>query len=433
MRNVEWRWLLPGTGVKRWLALVILGLAIMMAGLFLSLGDAAQNLIQQTSASLIKSVADTMPGENPMRSARIAVGATFILAGLALAWFSTLRLWHAFVRVLNPRSPGKPSEIMARHGLIAQGKRIVALGGGTGMSTLLRGLKRHTANISAIVTVTDDGGSSGKLREELNVLPPGDIRNCLVALADVEPTMTALLQFRFDAGSTHLAGHSFGNLLIAAMTQITGDFDLAVQEIGKVLAIRGRVLPTTVDHVTLRAEMEDGAFVEGETRIVADPRKIRRMYLNPPDAKAVDQAVKAIRQSDLVVIGPGSLFTSVIPNLLVQGVADALASSDAIRVYVCNVMTQPGETDNLTASDHARTIEAHAGKRVFDYVLMNSAQPSQQILQKYEDVGQRLVVADQDRVRSMGWRPIAGNFISESDLVRHDPLRVSEALLRLAR
>jgi uncharacterized cofD-like protein len=298
---------------------------------------------------------------------------------------------------------------------------------------MLRGIKRYTANIVAVVTVSDDGGSSGRLRSELGILPPGDIRNCLIALADAEGSMTALLQHRFRAESGTLQGHSVGNLLIAAMTQITGDFEQAVKEMSKVLAIRGRVLPSTLTHVNLCAEMEDGSCVQGETAIVTHPARIRRMHLQPPDPPIPPEVIEAIRQADVVVLGPGSLFTSVIPNLLVPAITDALHATDAIRIYVCNVMTQPGETDHFTASDHVRAIEAHTGKRVFDYVLVNTRMPRPELLARYRESGQEVVIPDLDRIRAMGYKVVTGDFISESDYVRHDPVRLAEAILRLAK
>jgi len=281
--------------------------------------------------------------------------------------------------------------------------------------------------------VTDDGGSSGRLRHELGILPPGDIRNCLIALADAEGAMTALLQHRFQDTTGNLSGHSVGNLLIAAMTQIKGDFEQAIQEISKVLAIRGRVLPSTLTHVSLRAEMDDGACVEGETAIVEYPARIRRMHLNPPDVEPPQEALDAIRQADVIVLGPGSLFTSVVPNLLVPKIADALRATDALRVYVCNVMTQPGETDGFTASDHVRALEAHAGGRVCDYVLVNTATPQPELMERYRASGQDLVLPDVDRIRQMGYKVIMGNFISQTDYVRHDPHRLAQAILRLAK
>ncbi|OYT70174.1 MAG: hypothetical protein CFK49_02715 [Armatimonadetes bacterium JP3_11] len=434
MADGRWRWLMPGMQVKRWLALSSVGFVIALLGLWVALDGAPSQWLDRLYRVLdsqIQALAFTPRAAQVMRW---GLGGALGALGLGIWWWGLRRAWRTLVGILQPRASGRVWDVLARYALMAHGKRVVVVGGGTGLSTMLRGIKRYTANIVAIVTVTDDGGSSGKLRQELGILPPGDIRNCLIALADAEGAMTALLQHRFRDDAGNLSGHSVGNLLIAAMTQIKdGDFERAVQEISKVLAIRGRVLPSTLTHVNLRAEMEDGACVEGETAIVAYPARIRRMLLTPPDVEPPQEAVEAIRQADVIVLGPGSLFTSVIPNLLVPKIADALRSTNALRVYVCNVMTQPGETDGFTASDHVRAIEAHAGGRVFDYVLVNNATPATELMERYHASGQELVVADVDRIRQMGYKVIAGNFISQSDYVRHDPVRLAEAILRLAK
>jgi len=420
--------------VKRWLALSSVGLVIALLGLWVGLGGAPaqwlDNLYRAIDAQ-IQSLATTPRAAQAMRW---GLGATLGALGLGIWWWGLRRAWRTLVGILQPRASGRVWDVLSRYALMAHGKRVVVIGGGTGLSTMLRGIKRYTANIVAIVTVTDDGGSSGKLRQELGILPPGDIRNCLIALADAEGAMTALLQHRFKDDAGNLSGHSVGNLLIAAMTQLKdGDFEKAIQEISKVLAIRGRVLPSTLTHVNLRAEMEDGSCVEGETAIVAYPARIRRMHLVPPDVEPPQEAIDAIKQADVIVLGPGSLFTSVIPNLLVPKIVDALRATDAMRVYVCNVMTQPGETDGFTASDHVRAIEAHAGGRVFDYVLVNNATPMPELMERYHASGQELVLPDIDRIRQMGYKVVTGNFISQSDYVRHDPVRLAEAILRLAK
>ncbi len=434
MADGRWRWLMPGMQVKRWLALSSVGLVIALLGLWVGLGGAPaqwlDNLYRAIDAQ-IQSLATTPRAAQAMRW---GLGATLGALGLGIWWWGLRRAWRTLVGILQPRASGRVWDVLSRYALMAHGKRVVVIGGGTGLSTMLRGIKRYTANIVAIVTVTDDGGSSGKLRQELGILPPGDIRNCLIALADAEGAMTALLQHRFKDDAGNLSGHSVGNLLIAAMTQLKdGDFEKAIQEISKVLAIRGRVLPSTLTHVNLRAEMEDGSCVEGETAIVAYPARIRRMHLVPPDVEPPQEAIDAIKQADVIVLGPGSLFTSVIPNLLVPKIVDALRATDAMRVYVCNVMTQPGETDGFTASDHVRAIEAHAGGRVFDYVLVNNATPMPELMERYHASGQELVLPDIDRIRQMGYKVVTGNFISQSDYVRHDPVRLAEAILRLAK
>lgn len=315
---------------------------------------------------------------------------------------------------------------------LARGPKIVALGGGTGLSTLLRGLKQHSSNITAIVTVSDDGGSSGRLVKDLGIIPPGDLRNCLIALADAEKRMTDVLNHRFSQGSGDVAGHSMGNLLIATfIEQAGGDVDLALQNASEVLAIRGRVIPSTISPVTLKATMEDGEELSGETNIVNSSKRIRRIFLDPEFPTVHPDALKAIREADLVCIGPGSVYTSIVPNLLVPGIAAALEQTDAICAYVCNVMTQPGESDQFTAAEHIVAIQANVPTKVFEYVLVNTGSPTDITLSKYHESGQEFVTPDIDRIKQMGYKPVAGNLMSETDYVRHDPARVATLLLRL--
>ena len=267
----------------------------------------------------------------------------------------------------------------------------------------------------------------------MGVLPPGDLRNCLVALADAEPTLASLFQFRFDEDQEGLAGHSFGNLFIAAMTEIyKGNYEQAIAATSKVLAIRGKVYPSTVQNVTLLGEMEDGSIIEGETQIAHHTLPIQRMYLRPENAQPLPEALEAIRLADAIIMGPGSVYTSVVPNLLVDGIADAIARSKAVKIYVCNVMTQPGETDNYTASDHVRALMQHApGKRLIDYVLINKEPPGEAVLERYEKYGQRFVTPDADAIRAMGLTPVAVNLISQTDIVRHNPAQLAEAIYRI--
>lgn len=332
--------------------------------------------------------------------------------------------------------------------------RVVAIGGGTGLSTLLRGLKRYVkpvlplaagcgdipcpiSQLSAIVTVTDDGGSSGRLRQDLGMLPPGDVRNCIAALSEDELLLSRLFQFRFPesgAGVGSLAGHSFGNLFLAALTHITGgDFAQAVQLSSQVLAARGQIFPATNTDVRLTALMDDGTTVSGETKITASRHTIRELRMEPADAPPLPETLEAIATADLITIGPGSLFTSLITNLLVPGIASAIAQSTATRVYVCNLMTQANESLGLTASEHLERIEAHCGARIFDYALVNTAPISPAIVTRYAEEGQTPILADLDTLRGRGVIPVAGNFVHEGQVLRHDYDRVGEALLTLAR
>jgi uncharacterized cofD-like protein len=323
---------------------------------------------------------------------------------------------------------------------------LVAIGGGTGLATLLRGVKQYVVagrpwqigQLSAIVTVTDEGGSSGVLRKELSMLPPGDVRNCIVALAEEEQLLSRLFNYRFE-GDSALKGHSLGNLLIAALTDIMGGFDQAILAASEVLAIRGSIYPSTLSLVTLRAICEDGSVVLGETAISGDGAsrsdraghsRIRRLELDPAGAEPVPEAIEAIENAEMIVIGPGSLYTSVLPNLLIRRIADALRSTSAVRVYVCNVMTQPGETDGYAAEDHLRAILDHAGT-VVDWIVVNDCKPSRSTLDAYAAQRQFPVAFDLDKLREMGVAAFPGRIISEGNYLRHDGDALADALGRL--
>ncbi len=303
--------------------------------------------------------------------------------------------------------------------------RIVVIGGGTGLACILRGLKTHPCDLSAVVTVADDGGSSGRLRKGMGILPPGDIRNCLLALAQDESEMASLLNHRFEKGD--LKGHNFGNLFLAAMTEMTGDFQVAVRTMSRVLAVKGKVLPATLWDVTLSAEMSDGSVVLGEYAIPEAKKRVSRLRLVPDNPVALDEAVREIEAAHGVIIGPGSLYTSIIPNLLVPGIRNAVKTSRALKLYVCNIMTQPGETDGLSASDHVRAIEEHAG-RVFTDVLINTAKAPDEIGQRYAQEGRFQVKADIDTLVARGYSVIAGDYLTAGDLARHDPLHLARSV-----
>lgn len=307
------------------------------------------------------------------------------------------------------------------------GPRVVAIGGGTGLPVLLRGLKTATSRITAIVTVTDDGGSSGRLRGELGILPPGDIRNCLVALADTEPLVERLFQHRFSRGS--LAGHSFGNLFIGAMTEVLGDFQGAIRAASQVLRVRGQVLPSTLENIQVGALLADGSRVQGETSITAAGQPIRRVYLTPPGAEPVPEALEALAQADLVVLGPGSLYTSIIPNLLVEGLAGAIRDARAPRVYVVNIMTQPGETDGYTAADHLRAIVEHAGPGLVDRVLVHGGAIHPERVARYRGQGAEPVQVDREALLALGVAVEEAPLVNAVGLIRHDPAGLVAALL----
>jgi uncharacterized cofD-like protein len=327
---------------------------------------------------------------------------------------------------------------------------VVAIGGGTGLSTLLRGLKRYVAtagnastiglpsitDLSAIVTVSDDGGSSGRLRKELNVPAPGDVRNCIVALSEEEALLSRLFQYRFPRGEG-LGGHSFGNLFLSAMTAITGDFSQAVNHSSAILATRGHIYPATTSNAQLYAIMDDGSFVRGETNITASDRRIVELRMAPANAKPLPLALEAIESAHLITIGPGSLFTSLVPNLLVRDVSNAIAHSGAAKVFVCNLMTQANESLGLTASDHIRALYKHARHRLFDFALVNRTPASPELAVKYAEKGQSQIEADVGLIETLGVKPMLGEYLleeidsKEGLIARHDTHRVAHDLLQL--
>jgi uncharacterized cofD-like protein len=353
------------------------------------------------------------------------------------------------VKTLSPTlvKPRSAKAIVSRSTPKPGGIRAVAIGGGTGLSTLLRGLRRYVASphqsladcedapcvisdLAAVVTVTDDGGSSGRLRRGFNMLPPGDLRNCMVALSEDEHLISRLFRHRFTTGEG-LEGHSFGNLFVAALVEITGDFAQAIKLSSQVLATRGHIYPATNANVSLAARMDDGSLVRGETEITASRQRIVELMLDPVDAEPLPETLEAIEMADLITVGPGSLFTSLITNLLVKGVPEALASSKAVRVYICNLMTQANESLNLTASQHIERIYEHAHRPIFDYALVNTAPVSQVLLDRYAGEGASPIVADIEAIEKLGVRCIAGDFAAEGDVVRHAADRVADAVLRL--
>jgi uncharacterized cofD-like protein len=413
------QWLLPGLGIKRWVLLTAVGVVIVL--------DAVMRwFVAEGNGIAVNEILDAIVADYfPPAYLTAVLG----LAGIALMVVG-IRLWsRSIVRIA--RGSGAAGFREALTGMrLQQGYKIVAIGGGTGLSTLLRGLKRRTSNLTAVVTVSDDGGSSGRLQKELGVLPPGDVRNCLVALADDEALVTDLFRYRFTEGEG-LSGHSFGNLFLAAMSGITGNFDRAIKESSRVLNIVGRVLPATLNVARLCAEMDDGSVVVGESRIPLARRRIKRVFLDPPDAEALDEVVTAIRDADAIVLGPGSLFTSIIPNVLVDRIAREVANAHAVKMYVCNVMTQPGETDGMTAADHVAALIAHAREqRLFDYVLLNDEPPSR-LAAMYAEEGQLPVEPDADRVGRFGVEPVCAGIISEREMVRHDPDKLATVVVSI--
>lgn len=315
------------------------------------------------------------------------------------------------------------------------GLRVVAIGGGTGLSTLLRGLKRHVgteiADLAAIVTVTDDGGSSGRLRKEFNILPPGDIRNCMVALSEDEGLLSRLFQYRFPSGNG-LGGHNFGNLFLTALTAVVGDFPEAVRESSQILASRGHIYPSTRSNVELDAWMDDGSRVRGETSITASHRRIREIRMVPANAKPLPETLAAIAHADIITVGPGSLFTSLIPNLLVREIPDAIQRSKAVKIFVCNLMQQANESIGLSASQHVRALHQHAKCKLFDHAIVNDAAVSSALRARYLGQGCEQVACDADALAAMQVRCIRGDFLEEADVVRHNTQAVARKVLELA-
>jgi len=361
-------WFAPGLGVKRWFLVVLLGITMLGVGLAFFLLDLYRT--ESTNPIFLEILSLSSLRFLP-RFLRIVIFGTL---GIGLIIYGIYRLNRALLRPFI--RPGRAIvDELTNYRLRQRGPRIVAIGGGHGLSTLLRGLKAYTRNLNAVVTVADDGGSSGRLRESFGILPPGDIRNCLAALSNDEQMLTQLFQYRFSSAG-ELEGHSFGNLFITALAEITGSFESAVAESGKVLSVSGRVLPSTLHDVKLVADMQlpesqNQVRVEGESRIPKMAGRVRRVWLEPNDAPAYPPVIKAILNADMIVIGPGSLYTSLLPNLLVQDLLGAIHASRALKVYVCNIATQAGETDAYSGYDHVRSLEEHVGERVFDIVLCN--------------------------------------------------------------
>lgn len=399
------KWLYPGIGIKRWITLCLLGL-----GLIVFVALAAVRTISETSVILA------------------SFATALLIFGIFLVYTAIKNMVRIFVRALMP--PHADENLVdivyqkRQNESLLRGPRVVVVGGGTGLSTLLSGVKLFTSNITAIVTVTDTGGSSGRLRDEMDMLPPGDIRNCLVALADAEPLIRDLFQYRFEVGEG-LKGHSFGNLFITALSKVTGDFEKAVAESSKVLAIRGRVIPSTLEKVTLVGEFMDGTTLEGETTITDAQKPLKNIRIKPEDCKAHPEALDAIANADLVILGPGSLYTSVLPNLLIKDLHDAILKTDAYKVHIVNVMTQPGETDGFSAWDHLRVLIEHTDPRVVDAVFVNVQEIPENLIEKYHEKGAETVRLDLDIIREKGYAIIEGRILKTDGQVRHDPEKLA--------
>jgi uncharacterized cofD-like protein len=360
------RWLAPGLGVKRWLFVILMGTTLIGIGAAVM----ALDVYRGAPDTWWLPILSTLSLQFLDRTLRAII---FSGLGLGMVVLGVVRLSRALVAPYS--TPGRPMvDTLAGYRRRGRGPRIAVIGGGHGLATLLRGLKEHTHNLTAIVTVADDGGSSGRLRESTGILPPGDIRNCLAALSNDEALMEQLFQYRFSSGDSALEGHSFGNLFISALTEITGSFEQAVAESGRVLSVYGRVLPATLHDVKLVADLQvphsnSHVRVKGESSIPATAGAVHRVWLEPSNPPAYPSAVNELLKADMIVLGPGSLFTSILPNLLVRDLAAAIRNSSALKVFICNVATQPGETDNFSCGDHIRALEEHVGRDIFDMVI----------------------------------------------------------------
>lgn len=391
-------------GIKRWLFISFLGIVIVAFGAVLTV--------------------------KPYRFVNI-FGVIWIICGIVVIVLSISKLIVSLLTLFLPKGERELVNILYQKRYLERGPKIVAIGGGHGLSHLLFGLKEYTSNITAIVTVADSGGSSGRLREEFNIVAPGDIRNCLVALADAPALMGELFQFRFSKES-QLQGHNFGNLFLTAMVQLMGgDFEKAVKEASKILAIRGKVIPSTVHNVHLVAEYTDGTITEGEAKIPKRDVRIKSVFLNPADCQPTQDALAAIEEADIIVLGPGSLYTSVLPNLIIKGMPEAIAKSSAFKIYVCNVMTQLGETTHYTAADHLKAIVEHSNKDVLNACIINTAEVPLEAQARYKTEDSVPVQADVEKIKEMGYKVVATDLLSVNNYVRHDSAKLTKALINL--
>lgn len=410
-------WLIPGLNVKRWLLLIFLGSIFIILGLMI-IADVRP--IYKTM-EIIQKAALILPSNT--------LAVIFILIGSFIFFKGWKKTTLSIMDLDSPKGNESLLEKLYRRNKLNKGAKIVAIGGGTGLSMLLKGIKKYTNNITAVVTVGDDGGSSGRLREEMGILPPGDIRNCIAALADDEDLITKLFQYRFKTGEG-LEGHSFGNLFLTALCAITGNMVKAVKESSNVLNIRGVVLPATLDDMKLLAEFEDGRIIKGESSIPEAHGKIKRLFTDPEICRALPEVLIVIANADLIILGPGSLYTSVIPNLLVSGIVDAIEQSSAKKIYVCNIMTQTGETDNYTVASHVNALLNHAkGKKIIDAVLVNNSLPDN-ISAGYAKNGSIPVILDNENLTPIGIEIVSQKLIQENKegLVRHSSHRVARAV-----
>ena len=423
---MQWlRWLSPGMRLKRWVFLFATGVVFFAFGLLL----------------LLKYSSDRDDGVNYFYSLKHIVEGffasfpVFIIVGVLI--IGVLVMSYSFRKVVSSVKHslfyGEDRSILEKifkESKLAKGPAITVIGGGTGLSMLLSGIKHITGNCSAVVTTADDGGSSGRLRKEFNIIPPGDLRNCLVSLAETEPLMGKMMQYRFDE-RTNLKGHSLGNLLIAAMADAEGSMEAGLKSISKILQVRGQVIPATLDKVNLEAEMEDGTRVYGESNIPKAGGKIKSLRMVPMHVNATASAVTAIKKADVLIFGPGSLYTSILPNLLIEDIKRAVIESKAVKIYVCNVMTQPGETDEYTATEHLEKLINVVGEQFIDYTIVNKQKANKEQVEMYKKKGSEQVEVDVEAIERMGIKVIAADLLNDSNLVRHNSIVLAQTVIQL--
>jgi uncharacterized cofD-like protein len=415
------RWLYPGMGLKRWFFL--------MAGAVLGLGLGFSGILGRRLHGVHYNPPIILEVDDAMRHLKFA-DFVLILLCVAVGVYAVRQALYAVLTVVLPNREKEFMNIAFRQARLKRGPRIVCVGGGTGLPNVLYGLKNFTNNLTAGVTVADDGGSSGRLRKDFGTPPPGDIRNCIVSLADQQTLLNDLFQYRFK-GHGDLKGHSFGNLFITVMAEITGDFGKAVEESSKVLATRGTVMPVTFDSMTLKARFKNGKVVVGESAIPLVKSPIDEIMLKEKKIRPNKAVLKALLEADAIVLGPGSLFTSIIPNLLIREVAETIALSRAVKIFICNVMTQPGETDFFTVSDHVRALFKHTAPNFVHYVMVNKEKVPTRLLSRYAAFGQEPVVVDDAEVKKLGPKLIRANLLHQQDFVRHDREKLGRAIIRL--
>ncbi len=415
------RWLYPGLRLKRWIFLLVLSMALLYIGF--------SGMVSSHTGGLHVRTPLTVEIENHFKHLKFGDFLAMLVAGWGII-FAVRRMMYSVLTVYAPNQEREFINKAYNRIRLRRGPRIVAVGGGTGLPNVLSSLKHYTSNLTAVVTVADDGGSSGRLRRDFGTPPPGDIRNCIVALSDQETLLKDLFQYRFR-GHGDLKGHSFGNLFITVMREITGDFGRAVEESSKVLATRGTVMPVTFDNMTLQAKLKNGKIVTGESLIPQGKSPIERLFLKERRIRPNREILKALLEADAIVLGPGSLYTSILPNLLIPQVAETIALSRAVKIFVCNVMTQPGETDHYTVSDHVRALLSHTGPGFVHYAVANKEKVPQKLLARYAANGQEPVAVDEAAVKEEGVQLVKVNLLHQEDYVRHSPEKLGKTVIRL--